>query len=385
MRVLICPDKFAGTLTARRAARAIASGWRRGAPADDLVLRPLADGGPGFLDVIHPVAGGERVTVRACDPLLRPVRAHLLVAGDTVYVESAQTCGLHLLTRTELDPLRVSSHGLGVLIGEAIALGAREVVVGLGGSATVDCGAGMLSALGAVARDATGAALPPGGGPLLDCAAITSLPDLGPVVLTAAADVAIPLLGASGAARLFGPQKGASPRAVRTLERSLATFAGHLTRTAPRCPADLVTIPGSGASGGIAAAIMALGGRCVSGAELVWATTGLDDELDGVDVVVTGEGRVDHQTLRGKLPAVVARAAAARGVPCVVVAGQVSDGLRTAEWADVTSIHSVAEHAGSVARAMAEPFASVVALAGLLSGEALRARPGAARTGPRSR
>ncbi|MGB3443583.1 MAG: glycerate kinase [Actinophytocola sp.] len=383
MRVLICPDKFAGTLTARRAARAIASGWRRTAPADDLVLRPLADGGPGFLDVIHPVVGGERVTVRACDPLLRPVRAQLLVTGDTVYVESAQTCGLHLLSPAELNPMRVSSYGLGVLLGEAVALGAREVVVGLGGSATVDCGAGMLTALGAVAMDAGGVPLPPGGGPLQDCAAVKSLPDLGSVSLTAAADVAIPLLGPSGAARVFGPQKGASPRAVRALERALATFAGHLTGTAPRCPADLVTIPGSGASGGLAAAIMALGGRCVSGAELVWATMGLDDELPGFDLVVTGEGRVDTQTLRGKLPAVVAGAAAARGVPCLVLGGQVSDDLPVAEWAGV-SAHSVAELVGSVAEAMSEPFTGLAALAALLSGSRPSAS-GSARTGSRSR
>lgn len=361
MRVLVCPDKFAGTLSADAAARAIASGWRRVAPEDHLVLRPLADGGPGFLDVMASAVGGRRVPVDACDPLRRSLRGELLIAGDTAYIESAQTCGLHLLDESERDPLVASSYGLGLLIGAAIDAGVGRIVVGLGGSATIDCGAGMLSALGAVVAGPDGTPLPPGGGPLIGCARLTNVPDLRGLSVVAAADVAIPLLGPTGAAHTFGPQKGASPDGIDLLERALQRFAYHLRRSSPACPADLVTIPGAGASGGLAAAIVAMGGRCSSGAGIVWETLGLDGELDSCDLVITGEGRVDAQTLHGKLPMVVTSAAAARGVHCVLLAGQV------AERRGVTVAYSVAAHVASVAKAISEPVAGLEDLASALA------------------
>src|SRR2546423_10754249 len=164
MRVLICPDKFAGTLTAVEAAEAVRSGWAAVAPGDELVVRPIADGGTGFLDVVAAAVGGTRIPVPTVDPLGRPVPAAVLIGAATAYVESAQACGLHLLGLDERDPKITTSYGLGTLIGAAVEAGVREVVVGLGGSGTNDAGAGMLAALGAPVLDAAGYALPYGGG-----------------------------------------------------------------------------------------------------------------------------------------------------------------------------------------------------------------------------
>lgn len=363
MKIFVCPDKFAGTLTARQAALAIAGGWQRGAPHARSLVRPFADGGPGFLDTIASKLRGQRVATRTCDPLRRPVDAEILLAGSTAYLESAQTCGLHLVAPCERDPLRASSYGLGVLIAAAIDRGARQVVVGLGGSATVDCGAGMLAALGAVLHDADGTALTPCGGALNACTKLSVVPVLDDVELVAAADIAIPLLGHTGAARAFGPQKGAGAEEVDALELGLATFATRLTEACPRCPADLTTRPGSGASGGISAAILALGGRCLSGAELVWSTLALEDDLAACDLALTGEGCVDAGTLHGKAPKFVSDASARLGIPCLVLAGQVGSGSPTAQMLGVAAVYSVAAHLGSVAAALDRPAEGLAGLA----------------------
>ncbi|MGH8792803.1 MAG: glycerate kinase, partial [Stackebrandtia sp.] len=179
MRVLICPDKFAGTLTAPRVAEAFAEGWRSAAgDADEVTTLPLADGGPGMLDALEAALGGRRIPVDVRDPLGRPTVGEVLRVGDVAYVESAAACGLHLLAADERDPLRANSFGLGMLVAACVESGAREIVVGLGGSAVNDCGAGALTALGVTPLDAAGAALPYGGAALADCAGVTGTPRL---------------------------------------------------------------------------------------------------------------------------------------------------------------------------------------------------------------
>jgi glycerate kinase len=354
VRVLICPDKFAGTLTAPAAAAAVAAGWHDSAPADQTVERPLADGGPGFVDVLAQALGGRRVPVSTVDPLGRPVPGEVLLAGTTAYVESAQACGLHLLTPDERDPRAATSYGLGLLLAGAVEAGATEVVVGLGGSAVNDAGAGMLAALGAGPVDVAGLALPYGGAALGAAAGLAGLPQLRRVALVAATDVDNPLVGLHGASNVYGPQKGASREDVLLLDAALEHFSGVLEEAFGLAP-GLAALPGGGAAGGIGAALLALGGRVVSGIGLVTTAIGLEAELDAADLVITGEGSFDHQSLRGKVAAGVANGARDRGVPCVVMAGRVETGYREAAAAGVTEMYSLVEHFGSVELALAEP------------------------------
>jgi glycerate kinase len=360
MRVVVCPDKFAGTLSAVDAAKAMADGWRRGAPGDEVVTVPLSDGGPGFLDVLRAALGGRWVPVTTCDPLGRPVEGGvLLVDGDgaapVAYVESAQACGLHLLSPAERDPKVTTSYGLGLLLTAAVEAGAREVVVGLGGSAVNDAGAGMLAALGAPVLDDAGYALPYGGAALVAAAALDGVPRLRQASLVAATDVDNPLLGDQGASAVFGPQKGATAEDVRLLDAALARFTEVLERDLPTCPPGLAGLPGAGAAGGLGAALLALGGRRESGIELVRRLVGLDTVLDTADLVVTGEGSFDGQSLRGKVVAGVATAARQRGLPCLVMAGRVDVDPREAADAGVTPTWSLVDHVGDERRALERP------------------------------
>ncbi|GAA4214890.1 glycerate kinase family protein [Actinocatenispora rupis] len=369
MRVLICPDKFAGTLSAPEAADAIAAGWHDSAPDADVDRRPLADGGPGFLDVLDASLSGTRVPVRTVDPLGRSVDGWLLVVGDTAYVESAQACGLHLVTAEERDPNRTTSYGLGLLLAAAAEAGARTAVVGLGGSATNDAGAGMLAALGAAPVDDAGRVLPYGGAALTHVAGLSGVPVLRQMALVAATDVDNPLTGLHGASSVFGPQKGADRADVLLLDDALTRYARVLVRDVPGCPPDVAELPGAGAAGGLGAALYALGGRRESGAGLVRTAVGLDAALDECDLVVTGEGSFDFQSLRGKLPAVVAAAAAERGVPCLVLAGRVDVGRRESAAAGIEAAYSVVEQVGGVEAAMAQPYAGLRALAARVAGQ----------------
>jgi glycerate kinase len=367
VRVLICPDKFAGTLSAPQAARAVADGWRERAPDDELVLRPLADGGPGFVEVLAEALGGRRLPVATVDPLGRPTPGEVLLAGRTAYVESAQACGLHLLDSGERDPNITTSYGLGLLIAAAVEAGAAEVVVGLGGSATNDAGAGMLAALGAGPVDVAGYALPYGGAVLGTAEGLAGAPRIRRAQLVAATDVDSPLTGLHGASNVFGPQKGASRADVLRLDAALEHFAGVLEKAFG--VTGLTTVPGGGAAGGIGAALIALGGRVVSGVGLVTEAIGLAAELDRADLVITGEGSFDHQSLRGKVAAGVAGGARDRGVPCLVVAGRVETGHREAATAGVTELHSVTDHFGSAERAMAEPVRGLREIGARLAGQ----------------
>ncbi|MEU8374427.1 glycerate kinase [Micromonospora sp. NPDC048894] len=373
MRVLLCPDKFAGTLEAPEVAAAVAAGWREVDDVGELLIRPLADGGPGFITVLADALDGRRVPVSTLDPLGRPVTGEILLTADGVgYLESAQACGLHLLAAAERDPKAATSYGLGALVAAAVEHGARTVVIGLGGSGTNDGGAGLFTALGATPLDDAGRALPYGGAALTAVAALDGVPRLRGVTLVAATDVDNPLLGLHGASNVYGPQKGADRADVLLLDAALQRWAAVLERDLPGCPPGLGTLPGGGAAGGLGAAILALGGRCESGIDLVSRAIGLEAALDDCDLVITGEGSFDHQSLRGKVVAGVAGAARDRGVPCVVLAGRVSTGRREAASAGVTEAYSLVEHfggeeRGGVAAAMGRPVEGLRALGARLA------------------
>jgi glycerate kinase len=332
MRVLIAPDKFAGTLSAVEAAAAIAAGWRRTAPGDVLVEVPLADGGPGFVDVLHEALGGRLVPVRVTGPLGSSVDAAVLLVGDTAYVESAQACGLHLVPEPR-DPRVTTTYGVGELVLAARDAGARRVVLGLGGSGTNDAGAGFLAALGAHAVDVDGTdateLLASGGGALRRIGAVVLDPALDAVAgleLVAASDVDNPLLGLRGATNGFGPQKGADGAVVMELEGSLEAFARAVGRRSDG--KDPAVALGAGAAGGLGFALLHLGAERVPGIATVLETVDLLGHIGSADLVVTGEGAFDWQSLRGKVVSGVAGAALSQGRGCVVLAGRVDVGKR---------------------------------------------------------
>lgn len=363
MRVLIAPDSFGGTLSAVQAASAIADGWRRAAPDTQVISRALSDGGPGFVEVLASVGSGRELPVRVRDPLGRETDAVVLLRGEVAYVESAQAAGLQLVTPAERDPKLTTSFGVGTMVAAAVEAGAREIVIGLGGSATNDGGVGMLAGLGVVARDDTGAPLPYGGGALAFVTSCDGVPLLRGARLVAASDVDNPLLGLEGASAVFGPQKGATPDDVQRLDAALGRWADVLRRDIPGAPANLAQLPGAGAAGGLGAAIFALGGHRESGITLVQDAVGLPDAVADADLVVSGEGSFDFQSLRGKVAIGVAGLAAEHGVPCIVLAGQVSVGRREMAAAGVEAAYGVADHAGSVAAAMEHPAERLADLA----------------------
>ena len=250
-----------------------------------------------------------------------------------------------------------------MLIAAAVESGARTVVVGLGGSGTNDGGAGALAALGAAPVGAGGAALLYGGEALLGCTGLSGDPRLREVALVAASDVDNPLLGLHGASAVFGPQKGASPNDVQLLDTALARWASVLEWELKTCPPGLGTLPGGGAAGGLGAALLALGASRTSGIGLVRDLIGLDAALDQADLVITGEGSFDFQSLRGKVVAGVAEAAVERGLPCVVLAGRVEVGRRELAAAGVEAAYSLVEHVGSVQQAMTNASGGLTALA----------------------
>lgn len=358
MRVLLAPDSFGDTLTAAQAASSIAEGWARYNPHDVLTLRPMADGGPGFVDVLHESVGGELFVVNVTGPDHQTVPVTMLLAGDTVYLESAQACGLHLTDRFE--PWTATTRGVGEAILQAVRAGASTIVIGLGGSATTDGGAGALAALGAGA-DASLDTGPAG----LDG---VSRVDLGPVRetlrgvrLIAATDVDSLLLGMFGAARVFGPQKGLDEPGIVQVDRILDDFVVATCGSTPnaRRPAD---IHGAGAAGGLGFALLALGAEPESGIDRVAHTIGLPEQVRQHDLVVTGEGAFDHSSGHGKVVHGVAEYSATAARPCIVMAGQVSVGNRETRALGIESAYAMVDLVGQ-RLSFDEPATSLTALA----------------------
>ncbi|KRE94633.1 hypothetical protein ASG76_09460 [Nocardioides sp. Soil774] len=351
MRVLIAPDKFAGTLTAVQAARAIAEGWARQAPGDELDLAPMADGGPGFVDVLHAALGGELAAVTVSGPHGDAVPAAVLVVGGTAYVESAQAAGLHL---ADGDVESATSRGVGELVLAAVDSGARTVVVGLGGSGTNDGGAGVLAALGAtadVALDAGPAAL----------AAVTEVDlsrareRLSGVTLVAASDVDNPLTGLFGATKTYGPQKGVAEERIAEVDGWLEAFA---TATDRRTSLE----KGAGAAGGMGYALMVLGATREPGIDLVADAVQLASRARSADLVVTGEGAFDFSSRAGKVPYGVAGVASEALRPCIALAGQVLVGSREMRALGIESAYSLVDLVGEE-RALGAPAEALAELA----------------------
>jgi glycerate kinase len=347
MRVVIAPDSFGGTLSAADAASAFAGGWHEVAAGDKLNLIPLSDGGPGLVEALALALPHPQLRLVLATGLSGLPRACLVVEDNaTAYVESAMACGLEELHDSGGDVTTATTYGVGQLVAAAAALpGVTRVVVGLGGSGTNDGGAGMWSALGATPADT----LRGGGLALRDLADLTVPPALD-VQLVAATDVDNPLLGLHGATAVYGPQKGADQAAVMSLDTALERWA-DLVEAAVGQP-GLRGQPGAGAAGGLGFGLLALGAERCSGADLVMEAVGLEAAIDGADLVVTGEGRFDATSLRGKVVSGVAQRAQAAGVPCVVAAGQAQIGNRDAAAHGIDEVWSVAEELGSVDAAL---------------------------------
>jgi glycerate kinase len=323
-RVVVAPDKFKGSLTAAEVAAGVADGLIRGGFAGEIEALPVADGGDGTVAAAVS-AGFDLVEMTVSGPVGDTVTAACALLGDTAVIEAAQACGLALLSPGGLAPLTATSRGVGELILGASVMGAKRIVLGVGGVATTDGGAGLLQALGARLTDDQGRDLPPGGAALGLLAGVDlgSLRDLSGVEFLLASDVDNPLLGPLGAAAVYGPQKGASPAEVPLLEDGLRRWA-DLAEVAVGGPA-VRDAPGAGAAGGIGfAALLFLGARMRPGIELLLELAAFGSRLDRARLVITGEGSLDAQTLHGKAPLGVARAAAAHdpAVPVVAVAGR---------------------------------------------------------------
>jgi glycerate kinase len=344
--VVVAPDSFGGALDSVSVAAAMAAGWRRARPSDEVREIPMADGGEGTLAAIAAALGeaAERRSLDTVDPLGRPVAADwlLLEDGRGAFVEMAAASGLARLRPEErsVESCRAAStRGTGELIRAALDAGVERITLGLGGSATTDGGSGMLAALGARFLDGEGRDLPPGGGALarlarIDAAALD--PRLQAVQLVVASDVTNPLCGPRGAAATYGPQKGADERAVAELDAALAVFGDAIEAAAGRLVAD---IPGAGAAGGTTAALLGFTAATVRpGVDVVAELAGLADALERADLVLTGEGRADEQTLSGKAAMGVARLARTRTAPVILLCGALGHGAAALDASGVFTV-----------------------------------------------
>ena len=342
LRVLVAPDSYGDSLTAVEAAAAIATGWYRARPDDQFTIAPQSDGGPGFIDVLASRLG-ERRHLEVSGPLDDDVQAEWVLDSEsaTAYLECAQACGLASLGGPPTPQTALSAHsrGVGQLIAAAVRAGAARIVVGLGGSASTDGGRGLVDELGGLAAGRR---------------------RLAGVELIAASDVEYPLLGPWGAAAIFGPQKGADSDTVAVLEQRLTEWAGELDGAAGR---PVSAQAGAGAAGGIGAALLALGGRCESGASIIAEHTRLADDIAAADLVITGEGRFDDQSLHGKVVGALAEAARSHDVPIVVMAGQVDLDRLALRSAGILAAYAIADYAGSARLALADAANQLMGLA----------------------
>jgi glycerate kinase len=363
LRVVVAPDSFGGALDSVAVAAAIASGWLRARPGDEVVRAPMADGGEGTLAAVAAALGERAVrrSVAAHDPLGRSVSADylLLENGRTAFVEMAAASGLARLTVEERTPesaRTASSRGTGELIRSALDDDVRRLILGLGGSATNDGGSGLLTALGVRFLDLAGEELPPGGGALADLIVIDPSgldPRLARVEVVVASDVTNPLTGPAGAAATYGPQKGADAAAVADLDAALGIYGTAIEAASGRAVAEL---PGAGAAGGTGAALLGFTGAALRpGIDVVAEMAGLSSALEAADLVITGEGRADEQTLAGKAAMGVALLAGKRGIRVVLLCGTLGPGSEALEVSGLFElIQPVADRPMSLAEAMAD-------------------------------
>jgi glycerate kinase len=363
LRVLVAPDSFGGALDSVAVAAAIARGWSNVRRDDEVVRRPMADGGEGTLAALDDALGdeAERRTVATTDPLGRPIDADwlLLDEGRAAFIEMAAASGLARLTTEERTPdsaRAASTRGTGDVIRAALDAGVERVTIGLGGSATTDGGSGLLRALGVRFLGPGGAELPDGGAALAKLERIDASgldPRLTTVRLTVASDVTNTLVGSRGAAATYGPQKGADPAAVTELDGALAKLGRGIEAATGRLVGDL---PGAGAAGGTTAGLLGFTTAAVRpGAEMVAELIGLAAALEEADLVITGEGRADEQTLHGKAAMGVATLARSRNTPVVLLCGALGPGAETlADATAITIVQPIVDRPTDLATAMAD-------------------------------
>ena len=363
LRVVVAPDSFGGALDSIGVANAFASGWLRVRPDDTVVRRPMADGGEGTLAAVAAALDdrAERRSLATVDALGRPIKADWLLVeeGRGAFVEMAAASGLARLTpaeRTAESVRRASTRGTGELIRAALDAGVERITIGLGGSATNDGGAGLLAALGVRFLDGAGVELPPGGAALARLSAIDASaldPRIRDVRMVVASDVTNPLCGPRGASATYGPQKGADAEAVEELDRALATFGRMVEATTGRLVADL---PGAGAAGGATAGLLGFTDAIVRpGVEVVAELVGLGEALESADLVITGEGRADEQTLHGKAAMGVAALAGARKTPVVLLCGAIGEGADALQTTTaLTLVQPIPDRPLSLEAAMAD-------------------------------
>ena len=356
MKITVAPDSFKESLSAVEAADAIARGLRRALPDVEIECVPMADGGEGAVEALVAATGGRFLTQRVTGALGEPVDARYGILGDgeTAVIEMAAASGLPLVPPDKRNPLITTTLGTGELIRAALETGARKIIVGIGGSATVDGGAGMAQALGAKLLDAEGRDLARGGGALGKLARIDVSqldPRLKGVDILVASDVTNPLCGEHGAARVYGPQKGATPEMVEQLDRALAHFAGIIRRDLGK---DVLNLPGAGAAGGLGAGLIAfLGASIRPGIELVIETVRLRERMAGSDWVITGEGQIDASSAFGKTAVGVAAAAKSLGIPVVALAGAIGEGAEAVHERGIGAFFSIIDRPMSLDEALA--------------------------------
>ena len=363
MKIVIAPDSFKESLSAEGVAQAIARGFQSIYPSAELVLLPVADGGEGTTDSLVAATKGRRITQQATGPLGESVEAFwgLLGDGKTAVVETAAASGLDLIDSSQRDPLTATTRGTGELILAAVDQGAKHIIVGLGGSATNDGGAGMLQALGVGLLDASGEQIPSGGIGLAKLATIdlSNLDArLADVRFDVACDVDNPLIGDNGASAIFGPQKGATPEMVKTLDINLAHFAAITQQATGK---DIVNIPGAGAAGGLGGGFLGfLNATLKSGIDIVLDAVAFEEHLTGASLVVTGEGRMDSQTIRGKTPVGVSkRAKAAGNIPVIALAGSVAADADVVYEHGIDAVFSVVQGVTTLEDALADADANL--------------------------
>ncbi|GLW49591.1 glycerate kinase [Streptomyces sp. NBRC 14336] len=372
-RVLIAADKFKGSLTAVQVAERVTAGLRQVVPDVEVEALPVADGGDGTVDAAV-AAGFERREVRVAGPLGDEVTAAFALRGDTAVVEMAEASGLQRLPAGVFAPLTASTYGSGELLRAALDAGAGTIVFGVGGSATTDGGAGMLAALGARFLDADGEPVGPGGGGLADVASadLSGLdPRLASVDLVLASDVDNPLTGPKGAPAVYGPQKGASPDDVVALDAALVRFVKVLESAVGASAASHAVAPGAGAAGGIGYGALLIGARFRAGIEVMLDVLGFAPALERAELVITGEGSLDEQTLHGKAPAGVAAAARAAGKEVVAVCGRLTLPPQALGRAGIRRAYPLTEVEPDVAKCIADAGPILERVAARIAGDFL--------------
>ena len=362
MKIVVAPDSFKGSLTALEVADAIKEGIRRVMPEAEIDEVPMADGGEGTVQALVDATAGQMITEEVCDPLGNQIQADFGILGDgkTAVIEMAAASGLPLVPEDKRNPMLTTTYGTGELIQVALERGCRKLIVGIGGSATVDGGAGMAQALGARLLDKDGNEIPRGGGGVelldridvsqLDARVYAGRDARAPATTVVACDVDNPLVGPRGGPEVYGPQKGATPEMVKKLDRYLDRYADIIKRD---LGADVKEAPGAGAAGGLGAGLMAfLNAELRSGIDIVIEASGLEQHLEGADLVITGEGMIDRQTIYGKTPIGVAKSAKKSGIPVIGIAGGIGDDASVVYENGIDALMSIVSYPMSLEIAM---------------------------------